>query len=142
MPNWNESMQQTFEYYTVNPDTWKDDKQIKNIKSSNIVRDSTLETLGSASIDITESIGECYIRKYLVTNQNGVTEKHPLDVFLVQTPSSSFDGKIRNVTMDAYTPLIELKEKQEAFKKAFGKIYNKKYERISSFCYFMRPFTT
>ena len=112
MPNWNESMQQTFEYYTVNPDTWKDDKQIKNIKSSNIVRDSTLETLGSASIDITESIGECYIRKYLVTNQNGVTEKHPLDVFLVQTPSSSFDGKIRNVTMDAYTPLIELKEKQ------------------------------
>jgi hypothetical protein len=112
MPNWTESMQQTFEYYTVDPGTWKDDKLLRNIKSSDISRDSTVETLGSASIDITESVGECYIRKYLVTVQNGVTEKHPLDVFLVQTPSSTFDGKIRNVTMDAYTPLIELKEKQ------------------------------
>lgn len=112
MPNWNESMKQTFEYYIVNPDTWKDDKQITNVKSSSISRDSSAETLGSASIDITESIGECYIRKYLVTVQNGVTEKHPLDAFLVQTPSSTFNGKICNVTMDAYTPLIELKEKQ------------------------------
>jgi hypothetical protein len=105
-------MQQTFEYYTVDPGTWRDETLLRNIKSSDINRDSTVETLGSASIDITESIGECYIRKYLITNQNGVTEKHPLDVFLVQTPSSTFDGKIRDVTMDAYTPLIELKEKQ------------------------------
>jgi hypothetical protein len=28
----------------------------------------------------------------------------------VQTPSSSFDGKVRAVSMDAYTPLLELKE--------------------------------
>jgi hypothetical protein len=57
-------------------------------------------------------MGECYIRKYLITVQNGITEKHPLDVVLVQTPSTSFNGKIRNVSMDAYTPLLELKEKQ------------------------------
>ena len=57
-----------------------------------------------------ESLGECYIRVYLVTIQNGVKEKHPLGTFLVQTPSSSFDGKIRDVSMDSYTPLLELKE--------------------------------
>lgn len=110
MPNWSASMQQTFEYYIVNPNTWKDEKRLDNVKSCTITRDSDVETLGSASIDITESVGECYIRVYLITIQNGVKEKHPLGTFLVQTPSSSFNGKIRDVSMDAYTPLLELKE--------------------------------
>lgn len=110
MPDWTKSMQQTFEYYTVDPGTWKDAKLLDNVKSSTVSRDSETETLGSASIDVTESVGECYIRIYLVTIQNGLKEKFPLGTFLVQTPSSSFDGKIRSVSMDAYTPLLELKE--------------------------------
>lgn len=110
MPNWAASMQQTFEYYIVDPWTWKDTKLLDNVKSCTIKRDSDSETLGSATIDISESVGECYIRAYLVTIQNGIREKHPLGTFLVQTPSSSFDGKIRDVSMDSYTPLIELKE--------------------------------
>lgn len=110
MPDWTKSMQQTFEYYTVDPGTWKDDRKLNNVTSSTITRDSQVETLGSATIDVVESIGECYVRVYLVTIQNGVTERFPLGTFLVQTPSSSFNGKIRNVSMDAYTPLLELKE--------------------------------
>ena len=110
MPDWTKSMQQTFEYYTVDPGTWKDVKRLDNVKSSSINYDSEAETLGSASFDVTDSVGESYIRTYLVTIQNGVTEKHPLGTHLVQTPSSSFDGKVRSVSMDAYTPLIELKE--------------------------------
>ena len=110
MADWLSSMQQTFEYYTVDPNTWKDVKRLDNVKSCSITRDSEVETLGSATIDVTESIGESYIRIYLITIQNGVKEKHPLGTFLVQTPSSSFNGKVRNVTMDAYTPLLELKE--------------------------------
>lgn len=110
MPNWLSSMQQSFEYYVVNPGTWKDESQITTIKSSTIERDSESDTLGSASIDIVETIGECYIRIYLITIQNGVREKFPLGTYLVQTPSSSFNGKVRNVSMDAYTSLIELKE--------------------------------
>lgn len=110
MPDWTKSMEQTFEYYTVDSGTWKDTKMLDNVKSSTIDRDSESDTLGSASISITNSVGECYIRIYLITIQNGVREKFPLGTFLVQTPSSSFDGKIRNVTMDAYTSLIELKE--------------------------------
>lgn len=112
MPDWTASMQQTFEYYTVDPGTWKDVKLIDNVTKCQITRDSEAETLGSASIDITDSVGECYIRAYLVTLQNGLRERHPLGTFLVQTPSSKFDGKIRSVTMDAYTPLLELKENQ------------------------------
>lgn len=111
MADWLSSMQQTFEYYIVNPNTWKDVKPIDNVKSCTINRDSEVETLGSATIDITDSIGENYVRAYLVTIQNGVRERHPLGTFLVQSPSSSFDGRLKSVSMDAYTPLLELKEK-------------------------------
>lgn len=110
MPDWTQSMQQTFEYYVVDPDTWTDVKKLDTVTSSNISRDLNVETLGSATIDITESVGECYIRIYLVTIQNGITERFPLGTFLVQTPSTNFNGKIRNISMDAYTPLLELKE--------------------------------
>lgn len=110
MVDWLSSMQQTFEYYIVDPATWKDAKKIENVKSCSISRDSDAGTLGSASINITESVGECYVRIYLITIQNGIKERHPLGTFLVQTPSTSFDGKIRDLSMDAYTPLLELKE--------------------------------
>ena len=110
MPDWTKTMQQTFEYYVVDPGTLREIKKIECVLASSISRDSTLETLGSASITVSESIGECYIRIYLVTIQNGVKERHSLGTFLVQTPSYSFDGKIKNITLDAYTPLLELKE--------------------------------
>lgn len=110
MPDWGASMQQTFEYYTVDPGTWRDDQRITTVTKSTVDRDSDSETLGSASIEATESLGECYVRIYLITIQNGKREKHPLGTFLVQTPSTSFDGKVKKITMDAYTPLLELKE--------------------------------
>lgn len=112
MVDWLSSMQQTFEYYIVDPNTWRDSQLLTNVKSCSITRDAGVGTLGSATIDITESVGECYIRAYLITIQNGTKERHPLGTFLVQTPSSSYNGKIRNVSMDAYTPLLELKESQ------------------------------
>lgn len=110
MVNWFESMQQTFEYYLVDPITWKDTKQLNNVKSCTIDRDYETTTLGSATIDVTESTGECYVRVYLITIQNGVRERHPLGTFLVQTPSTSFDGKIKDISLDVYTPLLELRE--------------------------------
>ena len=110
MTNWLGTMQQTFEYYIVDPGTWKDISKVENVISSSISRDASAETLGSASINVNETLGECYIRIYLITIQNGVREKHPLGTFLVQTPSYNFDGKTKSITLDAYTPLLELKE--------------------------------
>lgn len=110
MPDWHKAMQQTFEYYTVNPNTWRDDEKLSTVISCQITRDSEMETLGSASIDVTDSLGECYIRVYLVTIQNGITERFPLGTYLVQTPSKTFNGKYYQSTVDAYTPLLELKE--------------------------------
>ena len=110
MVNWLSTMRQTFEYYIVDPGTWKDISKVENVISSSINRDASAETLGSASINVNEPLGECYIRIYLITIQNGVREKHPLGTFLVQTPSYNFDGKTKSITLDAYTPLLELKE--------------------------------
>lgn len=115
MFDWTKSMKQTFEYYIVDPGTWKDMKRLENVKSSTIKRDSTVDTLGSATIDVTESPGEAYVRIYLnAEDQNGNVERPCLGTFLVQTPSSSFNGLIKNISMDAYTPLLELTEDQPA----------------------------
>lgn len=110
MVDWTKSMEQTFEYYEVDPISWRDKRRLTNIKSSSITRDYEVDTLGSASIDVIDMVGECYVRIYLVTIQNGITERHPLGTYLIQTPQSDFDGKKNNVSVDAYTPLIELKE--------------------------------
>lgn len=112
MTNWLGTMQQTFEYYIVDPGTWKDIKPINNVIDSTINRDDDTETLGSLTLNIGEPLGECYVRVYLVTIQNGVKERHPLGTFLIQTPSYGFDGKVKTVSLDAYTPLLELKENQ------------------------------
>lgn len=124
MPDWRASMQQTFEYYVVDPGTWKDSKLLNCVTSCTISRDATVETLGSATIDVTEPIGECYVRVYLVTLQNGITEKHPLGTFLVQTPGESFDGRVHAYSVDAYTPLIELKENPPPIGYSLLKGYN------------------
>lgn len=112
MPDWTKPMSQTFEYYTVDPGTWKDVKKLSTVKSSTISRDSEAETLGSASFIVTDAIEECYIRTYLVTVQNGITERHVLGTHLAQTPSSKFNGRVKDITVDAYTPLLELKDNQ------------------------------
>ena len=80
------------------------------MKDCSITRDASAETLGSASVSLTESLGECYIRVYLITVQKEIREKHPLGTFLIQTPSTKYDGKLKDVSVDAYTPLLELKE--------------------------------
>ena len=112
MPDWTKSMQQSFEYYIVDPGTWKDLRKLDIVKTSSISRDSEAETLGSASFAVTDTLSECYIRTYLVTVQNGVTERHALGTHLIQTPSSKFNGRVKDITLDGYTPLLELKDNQ------------------------------
>lgn len=110
MPNWTESMQQTFEFYVVDPGTWGDSVLFDKAISATITRALESETRGSATINATEALEECYVRIYLVTIQNGIKERFPLATVLVQTPSTNFDGRLEKITMDAYTPLLELKD--------------------------------
>lgn len=109
MIDWTKSMTQTYEYYIVDPITWGDKELIKNVKSSTINRTNS-GTLCSASIDCSESLDECYVRIYLIAVQNNQRYKIPLGTVLVQTPGTDFDGKVQNLSLDAYSPLLELKE--------------------------------
>lgn len=111
MIDWTSSMSQTFEYFIVDPLTWKDTTQITTVTSSSIDRDSGSSTLESASINCDEDLGECYIRVYLVSKQNKETDRRPLGTFLVQTPGMSFDGKRSENELKAYSPLLELNDK-------------------------------
>ena len=111
MINWTESMQQSFSYYEVDPATWLDKRKLEFVTNSSINWDQGNDTLGSANIETTESVGECYIRIYMDVIQNGIKyQPIPMGTFLVQTPNDDFDGKVHNRNLDAYTPLIELKE--------------------------------
>lgn len=108
--DWTDSMQQTFEFYEVDPGTWKNKSKIYDITSFEISRDASTETLETASFECTDSEGEYYVRAYLVANQNRTEFRFPLGTFLVQTPSYEFDGKNHSLKVDAYSPLLELKE--------------------------------
>lgn len=110
MIDWTKAMQQTFQYYEVDPHTWKDKRPLKNVLSCSIDRDLEKSTLGSSSFNMTDEIDECYIRAYLVAIQNGSTYKIPLATHLVQSPTDDFDGRRHNISYDGYTPLIELSE--------------------------------
>lgn len=110
MPDWTKGMTQTFEYYKVDPTSWRDEERLDHFTKSSITWDLTSETIGTASFDSTDDLSEMYIRIYLITIQNGITTKTPLGTFLIQTPHDSFDGKVHSYSYDAYSPLLELKD--------------------------------
>lgn len=109
--DWTKSMQQTFEFYTVDPNSWYDDQKLENIISCDLTHDLTSDKRGNASITITEALPESYIRTYLVVNQAGYMHKICLGTYLYMTSSDSFDGMKHNITMTGYTPMVELEEK-------------------------------
>lgn len=109
--NYNASMIQSFEYYKVDPSSWQDAEKITDIISCSVDHDSESNTIDSASFEMNNNVGECYIRPYLILKQNKEVERVPLGVYLVQTPETNFDGVRGTVSIDAYSPLMELKEK-------------------------------
>ena len=51
MPDWSSTMKQTFEFYEVDPGTWKNKRILRNVKSCTINRDLSSSTLESYSIN-------------------------------------------------------------------------------------------
>lgn len=111
MIDWTMGMRQTYEFREVDPGTWRDIRVMGEVTSAEIDTDDTLETKGYAKFEAGEGVGECYIRTYIVCEQDGETETHCLGTHLAQTLPAEHDGKSKSVNIEAYTPLIELKEK-------------------------------
>lgn len=110
MIDWTRSMQQTYEFYTVDPDSWGDKEKITTIESCSITRDASVDTLGSASFNCNDVMDEQYIRIYLRVKQGDENDRVCLGTFITQTPTDKFNGKKRDISLDGYTPLIELKQ--------------------------------
>lgn len=111
MIDWTKPMSQRFEYYKVSPNLWEDEELLSTVSSGSISRDLGTDTLGSASFTVDEMPPECYVRAYLVCTQNGLTHKECLGTYLLQTPTKRFNGIRKTISVQSYTPLIELKEK-------------------------------
>lgn len=109
-PDWSSSMQQTFEYYAVDPFSWMDLEKLDNVESCTITRDADNETKGSATITSETDLSDTYVRCYLVAVQSGYTFKIPIGTHMYQAPGFSYNGKRQIVNQDGYTSLIELKE--------------------------------
>ena len=132
MPDWTRGMVQTFEFQQVDPISWKDIKTIDTATSASIQRDSTAETLETASLNATDEYSEIYVRTYLLTSSSTghgdipalsdfletdedlppepERNRIPLGTFLIQTPKDSYDGKVHTFSYDMYSPLLELKD--------------------------------
>ena len=111
MIDWKKSMEQTYEYYIVDPNTWGDVRLLDDVISCKITRDLNAETLGNSSMECDTDLTDKYVRAYLVVVQDREKRKIPLGTHLYQTPSITYDGRKKSMTQDGYTPLIELKEK-------------------------------
>lgn len=115
MIDWTKSMQQTFDFYTVDPGTWRNVRPVTTVISGTVTYDLGNELIATASFETEEDLGECYLRPVLKCIQNGTTYEFPLGTFLTQSPESSFDGRLHKRRVDAYSPLIELKDKKPPF---------------------------
>lgn len=103
-------MKQTYRYFIVDPATWGDKKELRHVESASIRFNVKDETIATASFKVDEDLGETYIRPYLETFQNGLTERFPLGTFLVQTPTESFNGMYKSTQLSAYSPLLEVRD--------------------------------
>lgn len=110
MPDWTRSMKQTYSFYIVDPNTWKDKEKADLIESCTITRDLEADTLGSATIQSDMDFSDKYIRTYLETEQDGIKEKTCLGTHIFQSPSMNYRATRRSSSQDGYTPLIELSE--------------------------------
>lgn len=110
MIDWTRQMRQDFEYWLVDPITWSDVEKLDCVTGASLTFDTSAETIGTASFTTYETLKECYIRTYMKCTQLGAVSKIALGTNLVQTPSKSYDGYTISSSLDAYSPLLELKD--------------------------------
>lgn len=109
--NWFESMRQTYEFCIVDPETWLDSAKIDTVESCNILHDTATDTKYSGTLVVGDKdIGETYLRVYLSCIQGDQNEKFPLATFMAQSGYDTGSGTLNKYSVNAYSPLLELKD--------------------------------
>lgn len=99
---WSEGYTSAYYATLVDAKTWRDTKRLE-ITAGKISR-SADELMESADIDITENIGEQWIRIWLEAEQGGI-ETVPLFTGLISTPKRNIDGLRESYNAECYSVL-------------------------------------
>lgn len=110
--DWARSMQLTWRYCLVDPDTWDDVEVLDGVTSCSVSWDSSTETLVSGSLEVDEGFpeDECYVRVWCDATQDGRTERFAVATLLCQASSDSSEGTKRTFSVEAHSPLLELQD--------------------------------
>lgn len=109
--DWSRSLAIVWRYALVDPATWLDVSWIDGVRSCKATWDGETQTLSSAVLEVDADLpAECYVRAWCEATQDGVTERHAVGTWLVQSPSVSSDGTVRTTSAQAHSPLVELKD--------------------------------
>ena len=121
MPDWTRGFErQTYEFFEVDPATWRDLRPLRLVRSCRITRDADSELLESARFEVDEDVpGEAYWRAYMTWRQGSSSGRECMGTFLSQTPKASYDGKAITRSVDAYSPLVEASDRMPPVGRTF-----------------------
>lgn len=107
--DWHRGYSVAYEWWEVNPSTYRDVRRIAGCTSGTITRDSSDATLGTSSVQAGEMLGgERWVRTYLVARQGGASERICLGTHIAIGQDEEIRGRDSSYPFDMYTPLKEL----------------------------------
>lgn len=110
--DWTRSLQVTWRYCLVDPQTWDDAGTLGSVKSCSISWDAETETLVSGSLEVDETFpeDECYVRVWCDATQDRRTERFAVATLICQASSDASEGTVRTFSVEAHSPLLELQD--------------------------------
>ena len=107
--DWTRGYRVSYEYWEVDPATFRNRRRLLHVESCEITRDASDETLGSASMVLSDMLpAEAWVRAYLLATQDGATERVCLGTFLALVSKADMDGRSLSYPVTLHTPLKEL----------------------------------
>lgn len=112
--DWTRTLQVTWRYSLVDPETWVDEQSLSSVGSCSVTWDSSTETLVSGKLEVDEDFpeGECYVRVWCDATQDRRTERFPVATLLCQASNDSSEGTKHLYSVEAHSTLLELQDDQ------------------------------
>lgn len=101
--DWNQGYSASYYMTIVDPASWRDLRMV-DITGGNITKTDT-SLMESATVELTENLGEAWIRIYLDARQDDGGGRTPLFTGLLQTPKTNWQGIIDTYSAECYSVL-------------------------------------
>lgn len=101
--NWIEGYSASYVLTEVDPNSWRDLSPI-DITGGNVTKNTT-GLMESASLDVTDNLGERWVRIWLYARQNDDGDRAALFTGLLQTPGVKWTGTMDSYSAECYSVL-------------------------------------